>query len=80
MHVFTAGLPPAAALPSLFRRAWRSFTHLLSSSTLLLLLLLQIQFYAHGMGMNPAERRFRLSAAFAMEAAVLLMLAAEHRK
>ncbi|PSC71777.1 ATP-binding cassette sub-family B member mitochondrial [Micractinium conductrix] len=40
----------------------------------------EIQFYAHGMGMNPAERRFRLSAAFAMEAAVLLMLAAEHRK
>lgn len=40
----------------------------------------QAQFYAHGLGMNPAERKFRLGAAVAMEAAVLLLLAAEHRK
>jgi hypothetical protein len=32
------------------------------------------------MGLNPSERRFRLTAALVMEAAVLLMLAAEHRK
>ena len=42
--------------------------------------LLQIQMYLHGMGLNPAERRFRLTAAMAMEAAALLLLAAEYRK
>lgn len=40
----------------------------------------QAQFYAHGLGLNPAERRFRLGAALAMEAAVLLLLGAELRK
>jgi hypothetical protein len=41
---------------------------------------LQVQFYVHGMGLNPAERRFRLTAALAMEAAALLLLAAEYCK
>jgi hypothetical protein len=37
-----------------------------------------VQFYLHGMGLNPAERRFRLTAALAMEAAALMLLAAEY--
>lgn len=41
---------------------------------------MQAQFYVHGMGLTPAERRFRLSAALVMEAAALLLLVAEHRK
>lgn len=40
----------------------------------------QIQFYVHGLGMNPSERRFRLTAAVVMEAAVLVLLATEYRK
>ena len=40
----------------------------------------QAQFYAHGLGLTPAERRFRLVAALVMEAAVLLLLGAELRK
>ncbi len=40
----------------------------------------QAQFYAHGMGLNPSERRARLGMAVVMEAAVLLALAADYRK
>lgn len=40
----------------------------------------EAQFYAHGLGMNPAERRARLGLACVMEAAVLALLAAEYRK
>ncbi|KAL4420506.1 hypothetical protein ABPG75_010162 [Micractinium tetrahymenae] len=40
----------------------------------------EVQFYVHGMGITPAERHFRLTAAIVMEAAVLLMLAAEYSK
>lgn len=40
----------------------------------------QAQFYVHGMGMNPSERRARLGMAVVMEAAVLLALVAEYRK
>lgn len=40
----------------------------------------QAQFYAHGLGMNPSERRARLGMAVVMEAAVLLALAAEYSK
>ena len=32
------------------------------------------------MGLNPAERRFRLTAALSMEAAALMLLAAEYCK
>lgn len=49
-------------------------------SSLLLLPALQAQFYAHGMGLNPSERRTRLGMAVIMEAAVLLALVAEYRK
>jgi hypothetical protein len=41
---------------------------------------LQIQFAAHGMGLNPSERRFRVIAAVAMEAAAALLLVVEYRK
>lgn len=40
----------------------------------------EAQFYVHGMGLNPSERRTRLGMAVVMEAAVLLALVAEYRK
>ncbi|KAI3430799.1 hypothetical protein D9Q98_009211 [Chlorella vulgaris] len=40
----------------------------------------EIQFAAHGMGLNPSERRFRVIAAVAMEAAAALLLVVEYRK
>lgn len=41
---------------------------------------LQIQFYNHGMGLTPAESRFRVAAAATMAAAAALLLLGEHLK
>ncbi|EFN52666.1 hypothetical protein CHLNCDRAFT_58798 [Chlorella variabilis] len=40
----------------------------------------EVQFYVHGLGLDPSERRFRLTAALVMEAALLLLLGSEYRK
>jgi hypothetical protein len=62
-------VPAAPALPT--------HSHCVSATNITTL---QVQLYVHGMVLNPAERRFRLTAALSMEAAALMLLAAEYCK